>query len=244
MRPIVKLTVAETRLFLREPAALFFTLALPLILLAINGTGGNEPNPRFGGAGPIDILVPGYIAMSLATLGLTALPEILASYRERGVLRRLGATPLPAGAVLGAHVVVQLVVGLASVVLLVGVGAALFGLRAPVNPYVAALAFVAGALAMVACGMLLAAVLPSSRTAIAVGLGLYLPMIFMSGAAIPREALPDAIRNIGELLPLGFVVDALRDAWTGGAVDALTIGALAAIIVVAGGVAVRSFRWE
>ena len=54
------LTRVETNLLLREPAAaVLFTLALPLVLLALNGSDGNEPNPTFGGAGTVDVLLTG-----------------------------------------------------------------------------------------------------------------------------------------------------------------------------------------
>jgi hypothetical protein len=37
-----------------------FTLALPLVLL-LNSSEGNAPNPRFGGAGTTDVLMAGYL---------------------------------------------------------------------------------------------------------------------------------------------------------------------------------------
>jgi len=49
MRPLWKLTVTELKLFLREPAAVFFTLAFPLLLLWLNGSNG--PRPSWAGGG-------------------------------------------------------------------------------------------------------------------------------------------------------------------------------------------------
>jgi hypothetical protein len=37
--------------FLREPAAVFFTLAFPLLLLWLNGSNGNRPQADPGGRG-------------------------------------------------------------------------------------------------------------------------------------------------------------------------------------------------
>jgi ABC-2 type transport system permease protein len=51
MRPLWKLTVTELKLFLREPAAVFFTLAFPLLLLWLNGSSGNRPGPSWAGGG-------------------------------------------------------------------------------------------------------------------------------------------------------------------------------------------------
>ena len=95
--PLVALTTltrVETLLLLREPAAVLFTLALPLVLLALNGSGGNEPNPYFGGAGVTDVLMAGYLVYVMATSAIMGLGETLADYRDRGILRRLRVTPI------------------------------------------------------------------------------------------------------------------------------------------------------
>lgn len=67
----------------REPAALFFTLALPLLLLTLNGGAGNAPQEMFGGAGLVDALTPGLLLMVMCTSGLMALPETLLLPRAR-----------------------------------------------------------------------------------------------------------------------------------------------------------------
>jgi ABC-2 type transport system permease protein len=69
MRPLWKLTVTELKLFLREPAAVFFTLAFPLLLLWLNGGNGNRPRDELGGRGLMDVLAPGFVAMVLAEVG-------------------------------------------------------------------------------------------------------------------------------------------------------------------------------
>jgi ABC-2 type transport system permease protein len=75
---LATLTRVETLLLLREPAAVFFTLALPLMLLVLNGSGGNDPNPRFGGAGLVDVLMAGFLVYVMATSAIMGLGETLA----------------------------------------------------------------------------------------------------------------------------------------------------------------------
>src|SRR5262245_21328987 len=97
MHALTKLTIIEFKLFLRDPAAAFFTLAFPLLLLVLNGTGrDNKPIDDLGGHGVIDVIVPMLTVVVLAILAFTWLPAVLAVYRERRILRRLAATPLPA----------------------------------------------------------------------------------------------------------------------------------------------------
>jgi ABC-2 type transport system permease protein len=78
----------------------------------------------------------------------------------------------------------------------------------------------------------------------AIGFVIYFPMIFLSGAVVPRQALATSMRRIGEVLPLAPVVTGLRDAWSGAGVNLLALAALTVMIVVASAVGVRVFRWE
>jgi ABC-2 type transport system permease protein len=244
MRPLWKLTATEVKLFLREPAAVFFTLAFPLLLLWLNGGDRNRPQAELGGLGLIDVLVPGYVALILAEAGLTSLPGLLAGYRERGILRRLAVTPVSPARLLAAQLLAHLAVATVGAALVVGLGLLLFGLNPPRAPAGLLAAYLLGAGALFAIGFVVAALVPTPRTAEAAGLVLFFPMIFLSGAVVPREALSDGMRRLGEALPLTPVVGSLRAAWTGGGPGLLTLGVLAAIIVVATAVAARTFRWE
>jgi ABC-2 type transport system permease protein len=239
-----KLTVTELKLFLREPTAVFFTLAFPLLLLWLSSRNGNAPTAQLGGVGTIDALVPGYIAMTLATVGLTVLPTVLATYRERGILRRMAMAPVSPAMVLGAQLLVQLLAASAGVAVLIGVAGAGFGLHLPAAPVGAIAAYLLGGGAIFAIGFLLGSLLPTARAVSTVGFVVYFPMIFLSGAAVPRELLSGGMRQIAEVLPLTYVVDGLRDSWAGAGSPALALAVLGAIIVIAGGLAARVFRWE
>jgi ABC-2 type transport system permease protein len=244
MRPFLTMTRVEVSLLLREPAALFFTLGLPLLLLTLNGGAGNAPQEMFGGAGLVDVLTPGLLLLVMCTSGLMALPETLAAYRERGFLRRLRVSPLRPWQILGAHAATHLTLAVLGLVLLVGVGRVAFELNPPAAWGVAVAAIAASAVMVVAVGFLLAAVTPTVRTAQAISAAIYFPAIFVSGVVFPTEALPELARRIGEILPFTYGVRAIREAWTVGAVDATAFAALAATVVVAIAIGLRTFRWE
>jgi ABC-2 type transport system permease protein len=241
-RALWRTTLVELRLYLREPAAAFFSLLLPLILLVLNGSQGNEPRRDLSGEGIVDALMPGYVALVIATSGLMTLPATLVVYRERGILRRLHATPLSPLVALVAQLLVCLVVTLVGLGLLIGVGMAFLGLAPPQAPLGLFAATLIGALGFFAICLVLAAVAPTSRTVQAVAAALYFPMIFLSGAAWPRAALPDALAEIGQWLPLAVVVDAVDTAWRGGA-DAGALGLLAVMGAAGFALGVRCFRW-
>ena len=105
-----KLTASELRLMLREPLVTFFALVFPSLLVIILGSipSFREPSPDLGGLRGIDLYVPITLALILAMLGLQTTPQVLASYREKGVLRRLATTPASPLALLGAQMVVSL----------------------------------------------------------------------------------------------------------------------------------------
>ena len=243
MTALRKTWTVELKLFAREPAALFFTIALPVLLLVLNGGVGEMGGP-FGDARFVDVMVPAYTAMVLATAGLMALPETLATYRQQGVLRRFRATPLRPATLLGAHVAVHTTVTILGLALLAVVAAVAFDLAAPADPLGVGVGLVLGIASVLTVGVLIASVVPTARTAQAVAAALYFPMIFLSGAVIPRFALPDFAQRIGDVLPLTYVVRAVQDPWIGRGWDPASLAVLAAIAVVGSVVAARTFRWE
>jgi ABC-2 type transport system permease protein len=245
MRALTRLTIIEFRLFLRDPGATFFTLVFPMMLLILNGTGrNNQPVDELGGHGVIDVVVPMLTVVVLAILAFTSLPAFLAEYRERRILRRFAATPLPAGFVLASLFLVHLLVGIAALAGLFVLGVIGYDLNPPRAAGAAVGVFLLGGLALFALGFLLAAVAPTARFANAAGFAIFFPLLFLSGTMQPREVMPESLVRIGDLLPLSPVVRSLRAAWSGEVPSGLTFALFVAIIVIAGGMALRLFRWE
>lgn len=247
MRGLWKLTWVETKLFLREPEAFFFTLIFPLMLLFVFGSiYGNEPSRFFGGYGFVDVSVPAYTAMVIGTSGLLSLSTTMASYRERGVLRRLSATPLRPLAILTAQVLVLFLMTALGIALLIVAAKVVYGLRFSGNPFTVMGAFVLSSASFFALGFVLAGLMPTARTANTVAMVLYFPMLFLSGASIPWEGLPESIRRFARVLPMTHVVSLLRGLWVGDAWDAhLTeVVVLGGVLVVGVVVSGKTFRWD
>ena len=247
MRGLLKLTWMELKLFLREPLHAFFTLIFPLMMLFLFGSiYGNEPSPLLGGYGSVDVSVPAYTAMIIATAGLLSLTIQISTYREKGVLRRLKATPLRPQTILTAQVSVIFLMTALGMALLVIASKVVYGLRFDGNPFNVLVGFVLSSLSFFALGFVLASLIPTARTAQIVAMVLAYPMIFLSGATIPLEILPETIRHYAQILPLTHVVTLLRGLWIGdGWVEHLTEVVILAAILVAGViVSAKTFRWE
>ncbi|MCA9962566.1 MAG: ABC transporter permease [Chloroflexota bacterium] len=245
MHTFLKMTWTELKLQLREPLGVFFTLAFPVMLLVIFGSiYGNEPSSFLGGYGSIDVSVPGYIGMIIGTIGMISLPIALSNYREQGILRRLQATPLPSSTVLWSQVAVNVIMTALGALLLVITGFMGYGLRVPTAPFAIIPAMLLGGFSFLAVGFVLAGLLPTARSAQAVGMALFYPMLFLSGAAMPRQIMPDSVQAIADFLPLTHVVKLLEGLWLEGTWNLTSLAVVIGMLVVCLLVSRRTFRWE
>ncbi len=247
MRALTKYTWTETKLFLRQPIGAFFTLVFPLMILLLFGSlHGNAPMPEYNGYGTVDVSVPAYIGMIIGTTGIMVLTVTMSAYREKGVLRRLRATPLQPQMILIAQVVVIFMMTVLGMLLLILVAKLVYNLRFDGNPLSVALAFTLCSLSFFSLGFVLAGLMRTARTAQVVGLVILYPMIFLSGAAFPLEMMPDGIRTLSNFLPLTHVVTLLRGLWMGDAWYQHTpeIIILTSLLVVGIFISAKTFKWE
>ena len=247
LRGLGSLVAVNLKLYVREPIGAFFTLAFPVMLVLIFGAiYGNEPQDMFGGYGSMDISMPAYTALILGSVGLLGVAINTSSYREAGILRRFRMTPLRPLVYIVADVIANVVmtlVGMAGVVIF---GSMLYDVRFEGQALSVLLAVILSGTSMFAVGYLIAGVAPNARAAQVIGMAVLYPMLFLSGAGIPLEIMPDTIKTISEYLPLTYAVRLLRGLWFGESWGSLLLetGVLVAILVVGTGLAARLFRWE
>src|SRR3954469_18372820 len=145
-RAMTALLKTETKLLLREPLLLFWGVLFPLVLLTVMGLAGDTPDPDLGGLTLVQTYVPVLIAFTFTILGVSALPTALATYRERGVLKRLATTPVRPSRLLGAQLTTSAAMAAATAVLILLVARLAFGVPLPR----AALAFLLAVIAAAA----------------------------------------------------------------------------------------------
>lgn len=251
-RGFLALLGSETRLFLRDGGNVVFVLAFPTILLigmgfAIPGMRdviSDAPEPWLG-LRAVDLFAPIMICVSIATAGLSALPAALASYRERGVLRRLSTTPMRPHGVLLAQLVVQALGMLIGAVLAVAVGMMVFGIPLPEQPLVTAALILPAAASIFGIGLVIGGLAPRATTAGGLGMLVYFPMLFFAGLWTPGPMMPDALEAVARFTPLGAASQSLTDTWfVGGGMPWLQLGVMLAWAVGMFAVAARTFRWS
>ncbi len=231
MRLVHRLAWVELKLFAREPVAVLFVFALPVVVLVVlTGLYGDYPNPNFDFVSPRDYYVAGYLGVVIACVALVAVPVHVATYRERGILRRLSASSVSRASVFGAQLIVGFVVVTAGGALLVTVGALAYGAALPASPGGAIAAFVLGTSTLLTLGLLLAQLTPTARSAQAAGLVLLIPMWLLSGTGPPRAMMPPAMRDVSNALPLTHVVKALQEPWLGYGSSAHELAILAGLL--------------
>jgi ABC-2 type transport system permease protein len=233
----------ETRMVLRNGEQLLLTVVVPvLVLLAFGSVEVVDLGSR---SERLDFLVPGVLALAVLSTAFTGLAIGTGFERRYGALKRLGATPLPRGALLAAKGLAVLAVEALQIVLLLAV-ALLLGWDPPRDAgWAGALVLVlVGTGAFAALALLMAGTLRAEATLAAANL-VYLLLLVTGGIAVPLDRFPDGARSVLELLPAAALAEGLRDCLADGAglpvshlVVLLVWGAVGAVL------ATRWFRWE
>lgn len=245
MRGFTQLTWTELKLFLREPAAVFFTLAFPLLLLFVfGGIFGNEPTDWMDNLGSVDISVPGYTGLIVGTTAFMSIPIIISEYRHQGIFRRLRATPLNPMTIIAAQTLIYLVVTLMGLALLYVAGRLVYDLKVPEHPFALILVIVIGFLCLAAMGFLIGSYFKTSRTTQVVGNIVYFPQMFLAGAAMPREMFSDTLRTWTEWLPMTQTINLTKQVWWGEPFSWWSLVYLLAIALVCVAISSRIFKWE
>lgn len=246
MRMLLKLTWVELKLFVREPITMVFTFALPLIFLfVLGGVFKNIPDQDiYRGVGAMNYYTPAYIGLVIASIAVVGLPVHLTGYRERGVLRRLRASPIPLWTIFGSQVIVSLVVAVLGGILVIVAAVLTYHAILPHAPALVIGAFVASVISFVAIGILLGSVLPTTRAAQGLGLILIIVMMMLAGAGPPMEVMTPVMRGVGDATPLRYVIVLLQDPWLGFGWNWTGFLIVMAFMAVASLLSLRLFRWE
>jgi ABC-2 type transport system permease protein len=239
---------ARMRLTARNPRALFFTLAFPLLLIVLfNALNGNAPVESYGETLRFaQFYTPAIAVPSLVTACYTTIVMGLAYARDDGLLKRVRGTPLPMAIYLGAWVTGAAVVGLGAVVLLFAVAVPAFGVHVYLDTLpVAVVTLVLGAGCLAALGVAVASLVKSAEQAQPVVQLTFLPLSFISGIWFPLDGAPGWLVSVAEAFPLYHLVQAFGGAFApDGGWPVVHLAVLAIWTAGALFVAARRFTWE
>jgi ABC-2 type transport system permease protein len=241
-----RLSFTELKLFLRERTGPIFGIGFPMLLLIVFGNLSyfNKPKAILGGLTILDTYVPILITFVIGMLALNVLPPVLAGYREKGILRRLQTTPVGPARVLAAQLLISLAFTVISGALLLTVARLAFNVVLPRQLGGFVVAALLAAAATISVGLFIAAAAATGRAANAIGATLFYVAMFFAGLFLPIPVMPKVLQHISHGTPLGAAVEALTYATKGHWPHLLTLGTMAAYVVVFGLGAATLFRWE
>lgn len=195
----------------------------------------------------MDFLLPGILAMAIMNSGVIGLSTSFVTYRERGILRRIKITPFPLTSFVGARVISQLIIAVPQALILYLISHFLFGVDSLGSILLVIISIFIGSLAFLAIGFAVSSIAPNVETAASYSNLITFPMLFLSGVFFDIDSAPGWLKPITRVLPLRYLVDALREVMTRGkGIDAIwqdwLILGVTTLIAVA--IAVRFFRWD
>lgn len=233
----------ELRLLSRNGEQLLLTMIIPLLLLVM-GT-QSDKIVDLGPGRPIDVVTPGVLALAVLSTSFTSLAIATGFERRYGLIKRLGASPLPRSGLMLGKIGAIAVVEVVQLVVLSVVGLALGW-----EPHGGVVAFgqmvvlaVLGTAAFGSLGLLIAGTLRAEATLALANL-VYVLLLVGGGLIVPLSRHPEAVRHALELLPSGALGQGLRDTFAGDGPSAFTLVVLIMWSVCAGLLVSRTFKWE
>jgi ABC-2 type transport system permease protein len=244
---LLRMFITQTRMnftwyFRRDGEMIFWTLAMPVFFLVLFSfafsSGPSAQTSTF--------LVPGIIGAQVLSSGFWGVGVMLATFREKHLLRRVYLTPLPSWLFFASLVAYRMTLLAAQAIILVAVGAFVFHVKINGNPVEILLILLLGTATFISLGTIIGALARTTESANNIASILTVPLAFLSDAYIPIDRFPHPTPDLLRLLPSTQFIEIFRAVSTAGA--SLTeyggwILALVAWTIAGTFVSARTFRW-
>lgn len=233
----------ETKLILRNGEQLLLAVIIPILAL-VGGTVAARRVDLDLADRPIDVLAPGVLALAVMATSFTSLAIATGFERRYGLLKRLGASPLPRVGLLLGKVLALLLVQVFQAVVICAAALALGWQPAGgvVGALIAVVAALFGTCAFAGLGLALAGALRAEATLAAANL-VFLLLMMGGGIVLPRSTY-GAAEGALQFLPSAALGDALRDAFLEGQLNGLALVVLLGWAAAGAALASRFFKWE
>jgi ABC-2 type transport system permease protein len=250
---VLKQTAFLCRSTSRDPRAMVFTVAFPIVLLVLfssifaSGSGGEI---AFGGGriATDAYFTAGILAYAIMLSAFTTPLISVTTQRERGQLKRLRGTPMPAWTFIAAQILRSIALMVLMTVVMLAIGRVAFGVEVRDEGYLGLVVYLLlGTAAMAGPALALTSFMKTSDSASSVGPFAAVMLSFISGVFIPVDELPSWLEEIGGIFPLAPLAEGLQatvatGSGTGLSEDNVAVLAIWALVGVV--VAARNFRWE
>ncbi len=228
--------------FRRDGEMMFWTLAMPVFFLVLFSFAFSDGKTSRSAV----FLVPGIIGAQVLSSGFWGVGVMLATFREKQLLRRVYLTPIPPWIFFASLVTYRMALLATQAVILIAAGALLFHVRIIGNPLEILAILLLGTATFVSLGTIIGALARTTESANNIASVLTVPLAFVSDAYVPIDRFPHAVSSALRLLPSTEFVDIFRAVSVAGAPLAHYGAWLAALVLwtIAGTViSARTFRW-
>jgi len=242
-RQVLAQTRMETKLLLRNGEQLLLAIVIPVLVLFAGVRGISHMNLSLSHT-PIDELAPGVLALAIMSTSFTSLAIATGFERRYGVLKRLGASPLPRHGLLLGKVGSLLVVEVLQFVVIGGV-ALLMGWspELTVRGLCGALVMAAfGTAAFASLGLFVAGALRAEAT-LAVANLIYILLAAGGGVVLPASSYGH-FSGVVQWLPSGALGGGLRESFLDGTFPSGPAVVLIVWTAIGTALTVRTFKWE
>lgn len=195
----------------------------------------------------IDFLVPGLLALTIMQISVAGSGYNIVEYRRKGILKRLFVTPVRPSHFIGGLVLARLAITVVQVLFLLAFAVLL--LDVPVEGSVLDLLVLIflGASIFLSLGFWMGSIAKTQQAIMLLGNLITLPQMFLSGVFFSVDSMPEMLQPLAKVLPLTYVVDAVRDVIVNGLSLLEQIPTLIGLVVwlaIALTLAIRMFRWK
>ncbi|HUB26189.1 MAG TPA: ABC transporter permease [Tepidisphaeraceae bacterium] len=164
----------------------------------------------------IEFLLPGIIAMAVMQMSVFSVAFVFAQYREKGVLKRLLATPMRPYQFVTANIITRLLMSVAQAAIFVVMGVKFFHVPMAGSYWLLAVCVVLGALMFLGLGFTVSGLSKDLETVPVLANITVFPMLFLGNVFFSASNLPNWMQPVADHLPLTYFANAMRSVITHG----------------------------
>ena len=226
MNKFLTMFKTELKLSFRGMDMIIFVLYMPVVAaITLGAIYGNRAAAPGAGYSFLEQSFGALSTIAICAGGVMGLPLLISDYRQKKILKRYKVTPVSPAFLLAVWITICAIYSLLSLQMVYGTLSLFSGCRFNGSSGGFLLTYIVMMLSMFSIGLMVGSVAPDMKTAGVIASILYFPMLIFSGAALPYEVMPSALRKIADVLPL-------------------TQGIPAVIMMTCVGIAVRFFKWD
>lgn len=197
MKNLMHLYKLEVKLAIREFSVVLFGILIPMGIMLLLGFIYKGKNVDM-----INSSFSSVVTIGICATGLMGIPIVLASYREKKILKQFQVTPVSPIKLLMAQLLCAFTFALVSSTGVFIIAKTIFAYTMKGNMLNFFISYLVLSFCIYSIGLLIGSVSNSVKTVNILTTLFYFPMFFLSGATIPYEILPKPMQLFANVMPL------------------------------------------